>query len=257
QWGGAKSVGRVFNEDCNCMRVNGGSLNGNPDLDPTRAKNYDLSLEYYLGGASALTATLYKIEIDSFVTSGSVYLKELDTDGLYHGPAEGWRFNSLVQGTGGEVNGLELAARVAFADFADGFISNFGFDVNYTLSDSSQDAKGVNDKELPFVNNSEDTYNLVGWFENENWSARLAYNFRSPRLISQGSAAVGQQALYQDDYGQLDLNVTWDVTDNVSLYVNGSNITEEFQQTYLEYKEQKAFQNIYESRWALGARVNF
>ena len=257
QWGGAKSVGRVFNEDCNCMRVNGGSLNGNPDLDPTRAKNYDLSLEYYLGGASALTATLYKIEIDSFVTSGSVYLKELDTDGLYHGPAEGWRFSSLVQGTGGEVNGLELAARVAFADFADGFISNFGFDVNYTLSDSSQDAKGVNGKELPFVNNSEDTYNLVGWFENETWSARLAYNFRSPRLITQGSAAIGQQALYQDDYGQLDLNVTWDVTDNVSLYVNGSNITEEFQQTYLEYKEQKAFQNIYESRWALGARVNF
>jgi len=85
----------------------------------------------------------------------------------------------------------------------------------------------------------------------------LAYNFRSPRLITQGNAAIGQQALYQDDYGQLDLNVTWDVTDNVSLYVNGSNITEEFQQTYLEYKEQKAFQNIYESRWALGARVNF
>jgi iron complex outermembrane receptor protein len=258
QWGGAKSVARVFNEDCNCMRVtDGGALNGNPDLAPTRAKNYDLSLEYYLGGASALTATLYQIKIDSFISSGSVYIRELDADGLYHGPEEGWRFSSLVQGTGGEVNGLELAARVAFADFADGFISNFGFDVNYTLSDSSQDAKGVNGKELPFLNNSEDTYNLVGWFENEAWSARLAYNFRSPRLITQGNAAIGQQALYQDDYGQLDLNVTWDVTDNVSLYVNGSNITEEFQQTYLEYKEQKAFQNIYESRWALGARVNF
>jgi outer membrane receptor protein involved in Fe transport len=63
--------------------------------------------------------------------------------------------------------------------------------------------------------------------------------------------------LYQDDYGQLDLNVTWDITDNVAVYVNGSNITEEFQQTYLEYKEQKAFQNIYEARWSLGTRVNF
>lgn len=255
QWGGAKSVGRVFNEECNCMRVtDGGALNGNPDLDPTRAENMDLALEWYFGGASAITATLYQIKIDSFISSGSVFIDEPDTDGINRGP---WRFSSPVQGKGGEVKGVELATRVAFADFTDGFISNFGFDVNYTLSDSSQEAKGVNDKELPFVNNSEDTYNVVGWFENEDWSARLAYNFRSPRLIAQGNSAIGQQALYQDDYGQLDLNVTWDVTDNVALYVNGSNITEEFQQTYLEFKEQKAFQNVYESRWALGARVNF
>jgi iron complex outermembrane receptor protein len=259
QWGGAKSVSRVFNDSCNCMRVtDGNSFAGNPDLDPTRAKNMDFAVEWYIGNASALNATLYKIEIDSFITGGDVYIREPDSDGIYRGTnPEGWRFSTPVQGTGGEVNGLELAARVAFADFADGFISNFGFDVNYTLSDSSQDAKGVNGKELPFTNNSEDTYNLVGWFENENWSARLAYNFRSPRLITQGNDSIGQQALYQDDYGQLDLNVTWDITDNVAVYVNGSNITEEFQQTYLEYKEQKAFQNIYEARWSLGTRVNF
>ncbi len=259
QWGGAKSVARVFNEDCGCMRVtDGGALAGNPDLDPTRAENMDLAVEWYFGGASAVTATLYKVEIDSFITGGNVYIRELDADGLYHGTnPDGWRFTAPVQGKGGEVNGVELAARVAFADFAEGFISNFGFDVNYTLSDSSQDAKGVNGKELPFVNNSEDTYNLVGWFENEFLSARLAYNFRSPRLIAQGNPAIGQQALYQDDYGQLDLNVTWDVTENVAVYLNGSNITEEFQQTYLEFEEQKAFQNIYEARWALGTRVNF
>ena len=255
QWGGAKSVARVFNDDCDCMRVtDGGALNGNPDLDPTRANNLDLTLEWYFGGASAVTATLFNIEIDSFISTGSVYIDEPDTDGIYRGP---WRFSSPIQGTGGEVQGLELAGRVAFSDFADGFISNFGMDVNYTMSDSSQDAKGVNDEELPFVNNSEDTYNLIGWFENENWSARLAYNFRSERLVAQGNPAIGQQALYQDDYGQLDMNVTWDITDNVAVYVNGSNILEEYQQTYLEYKEQKAFQNIYEARWALGTRVNF
>ncbi len=259
QWGGAKSVARVFNEDCNCMRVtDGGSFSGDPELDPTRAENLDLALEWYFGGASAVTATLFDISIDSFIQTGAVYIKEPDTDGLYHGTRpEGWRFSTPVQGKGGKVQGLELATRVAFADFTEGFISNFGMDVNYTYSDSSQETKGVNDKELPFVNNSEDTYNLVGWFENESWSARLAYNFRSERLVAQGNSAIGQQALYQDDYGQLDLNVTWDVTENVAVYVNGSNILEEYQQTYLEYKEQKAFQNIYEARWALGTRVNF
>ena len=267
QWGGAKSVARVFQDEsadengdgipdgCGCMRVtDGGSLSGNPELDPTRAENLDLSLEWYFGGASAVTATLFDISIDSFIGSGSVQIDEPDADGIYRGP---WRFNAPVQGKGGEVQGLELATRVAFADFTEGFISNFGMDVNYTMSDSSQERKGVNGKELPFLNNSEDTYNLVGWFENENWSARLAYNFRSERLVAYGNPTIAEQALYQDDYGQLDMNVTWDVTDNVAVYVNGSNILEEYQQTYLEYKEQKAFQNIYEARWALGTRVNF
>lgn len=255
QWGGAKSVSRVFNSSCNCMRVtDGGSMSGNPELDPTRAENFDLALEWYFGGASAVTATVFDISIDSFIQTGSVYIDEPDADGVSRGP---WRFSAPVQGKGGKVQGIELATRVAFADFTDGFISNFGMDVNYTYSDSSQETKGVNDEELPFINNSEDTYNLVGWFENENWSARLAYNFRSERLVAQGNSAIGQQALYQDDYGQLDLNVTWDITDNVAVYVNGSNILEEYQQTYLEYKEQKAFQNIYEARWALGTRVNF
>ncbi|UTF59867.1 TonB-dependent receptor [Gilvimarinus sp. DA14] len=255
QWGGAKSVGRVFNEECGCMRVtDGGSLSGNPDLDPTRADNTDLSIEWYLGNASALSAALFSINIDSFIQTGDIWIDEPDDDGVYRGP---WRFSAPIQGTGGKVEGVELAAKVAFSDLTDGFMSNFGFDVNYTYSDSSQDAVGLGGEELPFVGNSEDTYNLVGWFENEFLSARLAYNFRSPRLITGGNAATGMQSLYQDDYGQLDMNVTWDVTDNVAVYLNGSNILEEYQQTYLEFEEQKTFQNIYEARWALGARVNF
>jgi TonB-dependent receptor len=254
-WGGAKSVGRVFNDDCDCMRVtNGGSLAGNPDLDPTRADNIDFSAEWYLGEASILSAAIFQINIDSFIQTGDVYIDEPDDDGIRRGP---WRFSAPIQGTGGEVEGLELSTKIAFRDFTDGFISNFGFDVNYTLSNSSQDKTGIGGREVPFINNSEDTYNVVGWFENEFLSARLAYNFRSPRLIALGSDATGGQNLYQDDYGQLDMNVTWTVTDNVDLYINGSNITEEFQQTYLEFEDQKAFQNIYEARWALGARVNF
>ncbi|WP_020208156.1 TonB-dependent receptor [Gilvimarinus chinensis] len=252
-WGGAKSVGRVFNEDCNCMRVTGGNLNGNPTLDPTRAENMDLAIEWYLGSASMVGASLFDIEIDSFVQTGTTYLDEPDADGINRGP---WPFQGPTQGTGGSVTGVELQAKVAFSDITDGFMSNFGFDVNYTYSDSSQEAEGVNG-ELPFINNSEDTYNVVGWFENDVLAARLAYNFRSPRLIAQGNDATGSQALYQDDYGQLDMNVTWYVTENIDLYVNGSNIMEEYQQTYVEFSDQKAFQNIYEARWALGARVNF
>src|SRR5690606_1899806 len=85
-WGGAKSVGRVFNEECNCMRISSGSLSGNPQLDPTRGENIDLSAEWYLGEASSLSAALFHIEIDSFVTGGSVWVNEADADGIFRGP---------------------------------------------------------------------------------------------------------------------------------------------------------------------------
>lgn len=253
-WGGGKTIGRTFNEECQCMRVLNGSLQGNPDLDPTRASNTDVSIEWYVGSASVLGAALFHIDIDSFIQSGRIMMDEPDDDGVNRGPHP---FSSPVQGKGGKVQGIELAAKIAFRDFTDSIISNFGFDVNYTYSDSSQDAVGFGGKEMPFVNNSKNTYNIVGWYENDFLSARLAYNFRSPRLITAGRFDTGYQSLYQDDYGQLDLNVTWSVTDNLDLYLNGANITEEFQQTYLEHKDQKAFQNIYEARWSLGARVAF
>lgn len=253
-WGGAKRVGRVFNEECGCMRISNGALAGNPDLDPTRADNFDFSAEWYLGRASALSAGYYYIDIESFITNGTVSVDEPDADGIRRGPYD---FDAPVQGRGGKIEGIELSAKIAFGDITDGFLRNFGFDVNYTLSDSKQEATDHKGKRLPFTNNSKDTYNLVGWFENDVISARLAYNFRSPRLMAAGSDATGHQALYQDDYGQLDLNVTYNLNENLSLYVNGSNITEEFQQTYVGHKDQKAFQNIYEARWALGLRANF
>ncbi len=255
-WGGGKSVGMAINGDCNCLRVVNGNLTGNPSLNPWRSKNYSLSAEYYAGSASMLYLATYKIDIESFTKSGTVMIDEPDLDGIKRGP---WPFTTQVQGNGGNVTGLELGGRLALNDVIgdDSFFSGFGLDANYTLSKSEQDAKGIGGKDLPFPGMSEDTYNLVVWYEQGGFSTRLAWNSRSPRLITQGGEAVGGQSLYQDTYSQLDLSIAYDINEMASVYLNGSNITEEFQQTYLEFKSQKAFQNVYEARWTAGVRVKF
>lgn len=256
-WGDGKSVGMTFDNACNCMRVKTGSLNGNPALNPWRSDNYSLSAEYYMGSASTAYLAVYKIEIESFTTDGKVWVDEPDSDGVKRGP---WEFNTQVQGTGGNVNGLEIGGRLAFDDvLGEGsFLSHFGIDANYTLSKSSQkNRKGVGGKELTFPGMSEDTYNFVVWYEQGGFSTRLAWNSRSPRLITSGSDTLGGQALYQDTYSQLDASVSYDYDDWMTVYLNASNITEEFQQTYVEYKSQKAFQNIYEARYTAGVRVKF
>lgn len=254
-WGGGKSVGRVFNDACQCMRVSGGSLDGNPMLDPTRSENFDVSAEWYLGSASMLSAGLFKIDVESFLSRGIVMVDEPDADGIRRGPHP---FNALLQGKGGGFDGYEIAAKVALADITDAaIISNMGFDLNYTFSDSSQPGVGFGGAELAYPQNSRHTYNAVVWYEDDAFSARIAYNLRSPRMILQGTETHALQGLYQDDYGQMDVNVTYNITDEWSVYVNGSNVLEEIQQTYLQFEDQEAFQNVYETRWAVGARFKF
>ncbi|QJR80454.1 TonB-dependent receptor [Alteromonas pelagimontana] len=255
-WGGGKTVGKAINGDCDCLRVVNGTLSGNPQLDPWRSTNYSVSAEWYAGTASMLFLAGFMIDIDSFIESGTVMIDEPDDDGISRGP---WPFSTSVQGNGGDVSGFETGLKLSLADvIGEGSLwSNFGLDANYTFTDSTQDSKDVFGKDLPFVGMSEDTYNLVLWYENEMFSTRVAWNSRSPRLITQGSAAVGFQSLYQDDYSQLDVSFNYFFDENISFYLNGSNVLEEYQQTYLEFSDQKAFQNQYEARWTLGVRASF
>ncbi|OHU87659.1 MULTISPECIES: TonB-dependent receptor [Pseudoalteromonas] len=254
-WGGGKTVGKAINGDCDCLRVVNGTLSGNPELNPWRSKNFSLSAERYSGQASMAFLALYKIDIESFTTDGTVMIDEPDDDGIRRGP---WPFTTQVQGEGGYVKGVEIGMKAAFGDYTDiSILQNFGVDVNYTFSDSGYDTNESVFGELPFPGNSEDTYNFVLWYEQDEFSTRLAWNSRSPRLVTTGSSAVGGQSLYQDDYSQLDFSATYHATEYLDIFLHGSNITEEVQQTYLQFAAQKAFRNEYESRWTLGVRATF
>ncbi len=233
-----------------------GTLNGNPGLNPWRSDNYSLSAEWYAGDASMFFVSTYGIDIESFTEGTIIMIDEPDSDGIRRGPHP---FNATTQGEGGDVSGYEVGGKVALSDFLgeDSILANVGFDLNYTYADSSQEAKDVHGDDLPFGGMSEDTYNAVVWYENDTFSTRLAWNSRSPRLHTTGSAGTGGQSLYQDDYSQLDFNASYNFSETVSFYVNGSNITEEYQQTYIGFEKQKAFQNVYEARWTVGARVSF
>jgi hypothetical protein len=71
---------------------------------------------------------------------------------------------SIVNGGGGKVKGAELALLQRFGN-------GFGFQGNYTYSDAT-----AHDPQLEIPGNSKNSYNLVGFFENQKLGARLAYN---------------------------------------------------------------------------------
>jgi iron complex outermembrane receptor protein len=193
---------------------------GNPELDPFRANQADLSFEWYRTNDSIVALALYYKDIDSFITDNPV-LENHQVDSATQPSlactqvsATSWScpftINQRTNGTGGEMKGAEFAVTWPIA-------GGFGFQGNYTYTDAEDD----NGDPLPGA--SEDTFNLTAYFENAAVSARLAYTYRSEFFVTFDR----NTPLNQDDLQQLDLSVVWNVMDNIALTFDGVNLTDE------------------------------
>ncbi|MEL7109747.1 MAG: TonB-dependent receptor, partial [Pseudomonadota bacterium] len=65
--------------------------------------------------------------------------------------------------------------------------------------------------------------NLIGIYQDENFEARLAYNWRSDYYSSYRDFVTGNPII-QEEIGFLDASFKWDVTDQVQLGVLAANV---------------------------------
>ena len=243
---------------CGQRQVTSAGAGGNPQLDPFRSNNYDAAVEYYYGRATLFSVGVFKLDIKSFVTSQTLLDGRFpDSDGVIRRTVN---FTRPIQGRGASLKGAEANAKVAFSDFLDTdfFIRNFGFDANYTYSDSKQTqaAKLLNGKYQPFPDNSKHQGNFALWYQDARLQLRAAYNIRSPRYTGN----VDGIAIFQDKTQYVDLNATFAATDNFSIYANASNVFGEIEKYYYEFnKGQRQFSssNEFEPRYSIGVRAKF
>ncbi|HVI98796.1 MAG TPA: TonB-dependent receptor [Sphingomonas sp.] len=241
---------------CGVRQVTGASSGGNPQLKPWRSDNYDLALEYYFGRASMLNVGLFKLDISSFFKTETINDGRFpDGDGVIRRTVP---YSRPVQGEGGSLKGLEAGAKLAFSDLlpAGGFLSNFGIDANYTYSDSSQNALNLEGKKLPFPDNSKQQINAALWYQDNHLQARVAWNYRTPRLQS----VFNGIPIYQATSQYVDVNVTYNVNDHFAIYANGSNVLGEIEKYYFQFDSdhrQLHSRNEFEPRYSAGVRVKF
>lgn len=187
---------------------------GNPYLEPYRATQYDIAAEYYFTDSSILSLAYFYKDIDTYIDTADVGEDLISENGPGY-----YRITIPVNGKGGVNQGVELNLQHNFGN-------GFGVQANYTYSDtdmletSEEKAAGI-EKQLPA--NSRDTYNLTAYYERHGLSARLAYNYRS-RYYS--GTRRNELELYRDGYGQLDANLSYRLTDNVSLVMNLLNLND-------------------------------
>lgn len=256
-YGGGTVINTVSCEDPTIVGgrcVSGASEGGNPFLDPWRTKNLDVSAEHYIGEASMLNFAAFKVDIESFTAAGMRRGSFPDSDGVIRREVD---VTTTVLGEGGEIKGWEAGAKIAFSDFTDGALENFGLDVNYTKAPSDSNDTGANGEALPFQDNSEEQYNVVGWYQDDKLQARLAYNYRSDRYMGPAGGGVSG---FQDGIGYLDAQLSYSINDDVTAFINGSNITGEMEQYYLDFgngPEQFLKSNEFEARYTVGIRAKF
>src|SRR6185295_4739937 len=130
---------------------------------------------------------------------------------------DSWTINRYINAGGGTINGVELQGNHAFDN-------GFGVALNYTYADAKAPATSYQDELNMFTLSSRHTANLVGYFENETYSARLAYSWRSKYMVRE-TGWYGNRM--HDAIGSLDLSLGWNINKNLRLSLEAINLTAE------------------------------
>jgi len=217
-----------------CFKFDGGTA-GNAALDPFRASQFRLSWEDYFARSGLVSVGGFYRAVDNFVTTANV--ATLVPDGTITGGSTA-NVQTLVNGGTGKIYGGEFVAQYAFD-------SGFGFQANYTLSNSSSTQASSFGTNLPIPGVPKNAFNLTGYFERYGFSARLAYTWRD---VSVNSSLVGSSFTFQDisgtpktytiyaaKYGQLDGQLEYDFGPHFGVIFQVVNLTDEKQHTYLQW----------------------
>ena len=260
-----------------------GGANGNPELKPTRAFQLDGTLEWYFAPTGSLTGDVFYKHLTDIVINRVFNMTATDSAGVTHsftttGPINGARGDlkgfevgyqqyydflpGLLRGFGTQLNFTYIDSHQSVSQPDTGTYCEAydTFSVNLNGCDTDGRAFG----NLPLANLSKYDYNATLMYDRGPVSARLAYSWRSKYLIGtntfplQGTNGLntdpsspnyGQKnvtwgvPIYGDAYGQLDASVFYDITPNISVGVEGLNLTDAL---YRSLDQQHIGTHVYE-----------
>lgn len=197
---------------------------GNPSLQPYESMNWDASVEYYSPGLGLFSAAVFYKDIENFIYAQTIP-DGFDADGDGTGETE---LTNFFNGPSGSILGLELSAQRQL-DFLPGPLGGLGVYASLTFTDGEAEVlgeeEGDDNRTLPFLKQSD----LIGQFaltyEYNRFSARLAGTYRSEYLDEVGGDF--DEDRYQDEHFQLDFTTSVFLTENLSLFADWNNITNE------------------------------
>jgi TonB-dependent receptor len=222
---------------------------GNPDLQPYTSNNYDTGLEWYINDASYLSVETFYKRVANFSTLVSTPVQFL---------GQTWSLNEPINLNSAKIYGEELTFNYQFTHVLPAPFDGLGMAFNYTHVQSSANlSPGTIAASGKFaVPGIGDSANLSGYYEKGRWQVRLAYNWRGKYLesISYGS---GAQPATRTDYGELDLSASYKLSNHVSLFVSGTNLTQSHLYDYSVYPNRFLYAEADGTVYTVGVRGTF
>ncbi len=237
---------------------------GDPKLNPYIAEQLDIGLEWYPTDDAIFAIHAFGKEVDEFIVQTSELRDWIEPDGsTLPDPDSGENVQIVYQGPantdGAFIGGVEVAAQYLFTDLPAPF-DGLGFQFNHTWV--TTDAAFTNELVLttfPVPGLSENTTNVVLFYEKDRISTRVAWNKREGFLTAVQSLRGNPQ--YTNDYWQLDAGFSYNITDNISVLVEGINLTDESVDQYnvlpSSSRKQLFFISNSGRRLQAGVRVRF
>jgi TonB-dependent receptor len=265
---------------------------GNPSLDPYLSDNIDVSFEYYYDEDSYASIGYFHKTVDNFLVAqtttetieglrdpfigprAEAARAELIADGIQ--PSDQAIHDRINENQGTPVGtaitpnaddplaeffvkrdvnlndkslyGIEAAVQHMFGE------SGYGFIVNATLVDGDIEVDRDFIGGQAALTGMSNSANVSAIYDKDGLSVRVSYNWRDEFYAGNDQHS---SPVFVEDYGQLDLNVNYAVTENFTVFLEGLNVTEETRRTYVRYKEQFLNGQQYGARYNLGARYNF
>lgn len=218
-----------------CVRTGSG---GNPFLQPLDSDNYDASLEYYFSRNGFASVGVFRRDMKGFIANRGYQFPDPDAESglplVITGPVN--TREARIQGFEAQVTG--------FFDSLPGILSHFGAQANVTYIDAEAEfgffcstAPNTDCTPRPGFPNattlrtnipdvSKWTYNLVGMYEDDRLTLRLAYNHRSSYPEADRAERDGFFTLQGrgNPVSRLDWSSSFKFTDNFTVFFDWTNI---------------------------------
>jgi len=240
---------------------------GNPNLDPLEADNFDISIEYYPTDLSVLSFGLFYKDIEN-----AIYGVEFDIDDVPSSVDLSFLPNTLLDGD--ETND-EIGDVVTFINVPNTEL--FGAEINYvqSLEDLNPALEGFlvsanltltesestlpNGREVRFLNQSDTVWNLALGYDKGPWDLRISANFRGNSLDELFDTDPGDEVLDRtiDDRTLIEASAKYNVNDNLQIYLEGKNLTDEPEYYYFGNENRLMQYDEFGTSWILGARYTF
>lgn len=227
----------------------GGGGGGNPNLEPTRSKNVDLTGEWYFQKDSALYGTVFQRKIEGLVVplrrrihlspAEDPFRNSVTAD---HSNGYDYVISSPVNASNGKISGLELGA-IYFPKGLPWYLDGLGFQGSVTRLTSSQNVPTANDageiiaqQETEFFGVSKLSWNATLAYDKGPIGARLSYVRRSAFLnLNEAALFANPIGIWRRPEKSVDLQLTYNISKDMSVDFSGVNLTNEMQQQYYHF----------------------